>query len=104
MKDEPLDVQAWLREASARCAAATSGPWMIEEDGEGYGIYAAWDGADLERGVFDKPVGLAYDIRDECHANALFIAYAHTDLPRALDIIRQQQKEIARLLRGEKQA
>jgi hypothetical protein len=85
---------SWLKEARARCEAATSGPWFGLDDGD-----AVTDakGETIFVGTLPRgPHNWLKARRQEMCDRAVFTAAARTDLPRALDVI----AELAAALRA----
>ena len=67
----------WLTQAQARCDAASEGPWGA-------------DGATIRNrsGFVDVCCGESTPLKQDI-VNATYIAHARTDLPHALELVRQ---------------
>ena len=71
-----------LAEIEARCAAATPGPWRVDETGH--------DVIDATHSIADcgPQRDYSYGMKSSC-ANAEFIAHSRTDVPRLVDEVRR---------------
>lgn len=83
------DIEAFIRESRAVCDAATPGPWLAMRDYVYFGQIRAVQYPDRFEHVADMPES------DDRENDFAFIAAARTALPRALDIIEAQAKQIA---------
>lgn len=91
----------WLDEAEARCAAATKGPWEFipgtDKNGDSCDLLMAEipsaapadEDPEYAQVLFGNELG-----EQQLSANWDFAAHARTDLPRALDALREAEKAL----------
>lgn len=82
-----MDIDQFIKEAQARCDAATKGPWRTEQSAPHRG-YTVWSGG--------MRVFLA-DYAPFDSANCDFAAHTRQDLPAALEIIASLRARAAEL-------
>ena len=83
------ELKDFLARVKGYTERATKGPWIIEEDRRYYSLVA-----DIGLGMCDaESIFIDAPRRD----NVEFISNSRTDLPKALEIIEQQAKEIEEL-------
>lgn len=91
-----MDIDQFIKEAQARCDAATKGPWKLEaySNLEGASVSAQWFGCVAERWwEIGAPRAEGWVVATR--KNFEFIAHARQDLPAALEIIASLRARVA---------
>jgi hypothetical protein len=97
------DLSSGLDQIEARVNNATPGPWLADEGEEGYEVSppasaafsAPWSDEMPHPGFVPNydPCSLTEEQRDQIIRDEQFFAWARTDLPRLIAVIRAAQKE-----------